>query len=159
MKKLFLLSILTIAFTASVVAQDKLSDIKHLLELINSEQMSQNMLNAMIPALKQQIASQVKENSAKEKIDKMMDALTNEMMEEVKELTHKLNSVELVNIYDKHFTQEEIKDLIEFYESPTGKKILVKSPEIAQELMNVMMIKYMPEFQMNLNKRFEELKQ
>lgn len=159
MKKLVLLSILTIAFTLGSMAQDKISDIKRLLEVMNSEQMSETMLNSMVPVLKQQITSQIKENSAKEKIDKMIDALTDAMMEEMKELSHKLNSVELVNLYDKHFTQGEIKDLIEFYESPTGKKILAKSPEITKELMNSMMIKYMPELQKNLNKKLEELKE
>jgi len=159
MKKLVLLSILTIAFTMGSMAQDKISDIKRLLEVMNSEQMSETMLNSMVPFLKQQITSQIKENSAKEKNDKMIDALTDAMMEEMKELSHKLNSVELVNLYDKHFTQGEIKDLIEFYESPTGKKILAKSPEITKELMNSMMIKYMPELQKNLNKKLEELKE
>lgn len=132
MKKLFLLSILTIAFTTNAVAQDKISDIKYLLELINSEQVSDAMINSMIPVLKQQVGEKIKENNAKEKFDRTMDA----MMDEVEELSNKLVNVELVNIYEKHFTHEEIKDLIKFYESPTGKKILEKSPEITKELMN-----------------------
>lgn len=113
----------------------------------------------MVPVLKQQINSRIKENSAKEKIDKMMDDFTDAMMEEMKELSRKLNDVELVNIYDKHFTHGEIQDLIEFYESPTGKKILEKNPEITKELMSSMMTKYMPEIQKNLNKKLEELKE
>lgn len=159
MKKLVLLSIITIAFVMGSMAQDKISDIKRLLEVMNSEQMSEAMLNSMVPVLKQQINSRIKENSAKKKIDKMMDDFTDAMMEEMKELSRKLNDVELVNIYDKHFTQGEIQDLIEFYESPTGKKILEKNPEITKELMSSMMTKYMPEIQKNLNKKLEELKE
>lgn len=159
MKKLVLLSIITIAFVMGSMAQDKISDIKRLLEVMNSEQMSEAMLNSMVPVLKQQINSRIKENSAKKKIDKMMDDFTDAMMEEMKELSRKLNEVELVNIYDKHFTQGEIQDLIEFYESPTGKKILEKNPEITKELMSSMMTKYMPEIQKNLNKKLEELKE
>lgn len=159
MKKLVLLSIITIAFVMGSMAQDKISDIKRLLEVMNSEQMSEAMLNSMVPVLKQQTNSLIKENSAKEKIDKMMDDFTDAMMEEMKELSRKLNEVELVNIYDKHFTQGEIQDLIEFYESPTGKKILEKNPEITKELMSSMMTKYMPEIQKNLNKKLEELKE
>lgn len=152
MKKLFLLSILAFAFTMNVIAQDKIADIKRLLEVMNSEQMSETMLDSMTPLLKQQVGEKIKENSAKEKFDSTMDA----MMDEVKELSNKLVNVELVNIYDKHFTHEEIKDLIKFYESPTGKKILEKSPEITKELMNSMMTRYMPEFQNNLSRRLEE---
>src|SRR5690554_6267734 len=153
MKKLVLLSIITIAFAMGSMAQDKILDIKRLLEVMNSEQISEAMLNSMVPVLKQQINSRIKENSAKEKIDKMMDDFTDAMMEEMKELSRKLNDVELVNIYDKHFTHGEIQDLIEFYESPTGKKILEKNPEITKELMSSMMTKYMPEIQKNLNKK------
>jgi hypothetical protein len=159
MKKLVLLSIITIAFAMGSMAQDKILDIKRLLEVMNSEQISEAMLNSMVPVLKQQINSRIKENSAKEKIDKMMDDFTDAMMEEMKELSRKLNDVELVNIYDKHFTHGEIQDLIEFYESPTGKKILEKNPEITKELMSSMMTKYMPEIQKNLNKKLEELKE
>lgn len=159
MKKLVLLSIITIAFAMGSMAQDKILDIKRLLEVMNSEQISEAMLNSMVPVLKQRINSRIKENSAKEKIDKMMDDFTDAMMEEMKELSRKLNDVELVNIYDKHFTHGEIQDLIEFYESPTGKKILEKNPEITKELMSSMMTKYMPEIQKNLNKKLEELKE
>lgn len=155
MKKLILLSILTIAFTMSTIAQDKISDIKRLLELINSEQISDAMINSMVPILKQQASEKIQENGAKEKFNSTMDAL----MDEAKELSNKVVSVELVNIYEKHFTHEEIKDLITFYESPTGKKILEKSPEITKELMISITTKYMPEFQMSLTKKLEELKE
>jgi len=39
----------------------------------------------------------------------------------------------ILPIYDKHFTQQEIRQLIAFYESPLGKKISVTLPEIQQE--------------------------
>lgn len=155
LKKLFLLLILTITFIMSTIAQDKITDIKYLLKLVNSEQVSDAMINSMIPVLKQQASEKIQENSAKEKFNSLMDTL----IIEVKELSNKLVNVELVNIYGKHFTHEEIKDLIKFYKSPTGKKLLEKSPEITKELMNSMMTKHMPEFQENLNKKLEEFKE
>lgn len=155
MKKFFLLSILTLYFTMSAIARDKITDIKYLLKLVNSEQVSDAMINSMIPVLKQQASEKIQENSAKEKFNSLMDTLIIEM----KELSNKLVNEELVNIYAKHFTHEEIKDLITFYESPIGRKILEKSLEITKELMNAMMTKYMPEFQKNLNKKLEELKE
>lgn len=155
MKKLFLLLILTITFTMSTIAQDKITDIKYLLKLVNSEQVSDAMINSMIPVLKQQASEKIQENSAKEKFNSLMDTL----IIEVKELSNKLVNVELVNIYEKYFTHEEIKDLIKFYKSPTGKKLLEKSPEITKELINSMMTKHMPEFQENLHKKLQELKE
>ena len=39
----------------------------------------------------------------------------------------------LVNIYASHYTHDDILDLIEFYESPLGKKLLLEGPQIALE--------------------------
>jgi len=152
MKKLLFLSILTIVFTMNSNAQDKASDLKKLFKLMDSEKMIDGMMNNMILALKQQASGQIQENGAKEKHDKYIDF----MMNEVKELSKRLVNEEMVNIYDKHFTHEEIKDLIQFYESPTGKKLLEKNPEISKDLMNSMMTKYMPEFKERLTKKMEE---
>ena len=156
MKKLLFLLILTTVIGTNGFSQDKNSDIMRLLEVMNTEQMSESMFSSMIPALKQQVTSLVKDDTSKEKVDEAMGKLMEEVAEEMKAMTSKLNSTEMVNIYDKHFSQEEIKNLIDFYESPTGKKLLEKTPEISNELMNAMMTQYMPEFQASLQKKFEE---
>ncbi|HKF25468.1 MAG TPA: DUF2059 domain-containing protein [Candidatus Acidoferrum sp.] len=41
---------------------------------------------------------------------------------------------ELVGIYDKHFTDEEIKGLLEFYGSPLGQKVAAELPKINREV-------------------------
>src|SRR5262245_56342339 len=41
---------------------------------------------------------------------------------------------ELVGIYDKHFTEEEIKGLLEFYGSPLGQKVAAEPPKINREV-------------------------
>ena len=40
---------------------------------------------------------------------------------------------DVAKIYAKHFTTQELKDLIKFYESPTGKKTLKELPAIMME--------------------------
>src|SRR5712671_170655 len=40
---------------------------------------------------------------------------------------------QLVGIYDKHFTEDEIKDLLEFYGSPLGQKVAAEMPKISRE--------------------------
>ena len=40
---------------------------------------------------------------------------------------------QLVGIYDKHFTEDEIKDLLEFYGSPLGQKVAAETPKISRE--------------------------
>jgi hypothetical protein len=66
---------------------------------------------------------------------------------------------ELVAIYAKHYTHEEIKELIAFYESPLGRKVLstmpvllAESAEIAQRWSQSIM----PRFQEKLRLRLVE---
>ena len=153
MKKLLLLTILAISFTISAVAQDKAADLKKLFELMQTEKMIDAMMDNMIPALKQQASGQIQGDDAKEKFEKYIEFL----MEESKKLSKMLVNEEMISIYDRHFSGEEIKDLIKFFESPTGKKMLEKTPEITKDLMDSMMTKYMPEFQEKLVNKIKEL--
>ena len=45
----------------------------------------------------------------------------------------------LVPIYKKHFTEQDLKDAIDLFKTPIGKKISEKSPIIAQESMQASM--------------------
>jgi hypothetical protein len=40
---------------------------------------------------------------------------------------------QLVHLYDKHFTDEEIKQLLQFYGSPIGQKFAAEMPKLTQE--------------------------
>lgn len=42
-----------------------------------------------------------------------------------------------IPIYDKYFSEQEIDDMITFYETPTGKKLAVSTPMMAAENMQV----------------------
>jgi len=44
-------------------------------------------------------------------------------------------SKQLIPIYKKHFTQEDVKAIIAFYESPIGKKLAEQTPLISTESM------------------------
>lgn len=62
------------------------------------------------------------------------DAFWNEFRKEVSvdELTDRL-----LPIYDRHLSSAEVKELIRFYESPIGKKVLAAMPAITSESMQV----------------------
>ncbi len=153
MKKLLFLSILTITLSVSSIAQDKATDLKKLFSLMDTEKMIDGMMDNMVTVFKQQANEQFQgDDSAK--TDKYFEFV----VEETKVMSKKLVNEDMVNIYDKHFTHEEVKDLIKFFESSTGKKMLDKTPEITMDLMNIIMSKHMPEFQEKLEKKLEELK-
>lgn len=47
-----------------------------------------------------------------------------------KHMSYRSLKPELVNLYAETFSTEELKDLTEFYQTPTGKKAIEKMPEI-----------------------------
>jgi len=44
---------------------------------------------------------------------------------------------QIAAIYDKHFTDDEIKGLLDFYSSPLGQKFAAESPKINKEIQAV----------------------
>jgi hypothetical protein len=40
----------------------------------------------------------------------------------------------LLTLYDKHYSDEEIKGLLQFYGSPLGQKVASEAPKIAREI-------------------------
>lgn len=44
---------------------------------------------------------------------------------------------QLIPLYDKHYTQNELKEIIAFYRSPAGQKVIKATPEIMKEALQV----------------------
>ena len=63
--------------------------------------------------------------------DEDREEFTNDVMGSLIEL--------LVPVYQKHFTVDDLKDAIQMYKTPIGKKISEKTPIIAQETMQASM--------------------
>ena len=63
--------------------------------------------------------------------DEDREEFTNDVMGSLIEL--------LVPVYQKHFTVEDLKNAIQMYKTPIGKKISEKTPIIAQETMQASM--------------------
>jgi hypothetical protein len=61
----------------------------------------------------------------------------------------------LLVVYDKFFTLEELKDLLVFYKSPTGQKMVRLMPDIAAESMKVTQTKLLPKL-MDAMKEIEQ---
>ena len=61
-------------------------------------------------------------------------------------------------IYAKHFSAPELRDLLAFYKSPTGKKALQIMPTVMADVTTQMMPR-MDAFQRDLNTRLEAVMQ
>ena len=94
-------------------------DIRKLLELTGAKKQSQQAMQLMVTQFKKtmpQIPAEFWDKLMK-KID--MDELLNM----------------LLPIYARHLTHEDVKGLIEFYQTPLGQKLLKAQPAIMQESM------------------------
>ena len=61
-------------------------------------------------------------------LDEVSAQLRTEYQPRIAEMTN-----EIVKLYAQRFTEQELKEAIAFYKSPTGKKILTEEPKILDE--------------------------
>ncbi len=126
MKKIFLIAFITIT-ASSAFAQDKTSYqnmVKKMLEANGSEGAFKTGIKQMFSMFREQKSNVPSEvwNSFEAEFEKTsMDDL----------------SVMLAPVYEKHLTEADLKKIIEFYETPAGKKFATATPLIMQESMQV----------------------
>jgi len=122
MKKLIFVFAIIIGTSAfGVYGQTKNDDIIKLLRVSGSDKMADQMMAALIPQFKQIIPDipDVFWVRFKQKIN--IDELL----------------LACVPAYSKYYTHDEIKQLIKFYESPLGKRMVEVTPLLTQETMAV----------------------
>ena len=99
----------------------KEADIRKLMELSGSANMGKQVMTQMIATFRQTMPNVPQEfwNGFEKEIR------TNEMIDLV------------VPIYDRHFTHQDIRELIAFYQSRVGRKLVSQQPDIVRESMGV----------------------
>jgi len=122
MKKLIFVFIFVIVTdTFGIYAQTKDDDILKLLRVSGTDKLTEQMMPMMIQQFQQIIPN-----------------IPNIFWVKVIE---KMNSDDLlyacIPIYDKYYTHDEIKQLITFYESPLGRRLVEVTPLLTQETMAV----------------------
>jgi len=150
MKKVILVLVFILPLLMNSYSQTKKESIKELFIVMQQDSIMDKMFNSMIPALMNQMQSEVPSDStAKVRSNEFMNSL----IEVTKDISKKLLDDDMVVLYDKYFTQNEIKDYITFYKSPSGQKFIKATPDIQKDLMMIMMQKYVPEMQKALKDR------
>lgn len=129
MKRQVLLFFILILANFTGIAQTKQASIKELFRLMKTESMFEN-LTISFPEL----AS-----------DSTSKAAHSQLMSSVKVILNKIMDEDMVVLYDSYYSQNEIKDMIHFYKSKTGKKMIATSPAIQKEMLLVIQTKYMGE--------------
>jgi hypothetical protein len=156
MKKIIMLSLLIGSLSFNASAQTKKEKIVQLLDLMQSDKMINSMFDNVSNMFKKQASGLKDAQDAKN--DSIQEVFMKYVMEETKALTKRLINEDMVEIYDKYFTDKEIQKYIDFYKTPEGKKFLDQMPNIQTDMMNTLMGKYLPELQEKFKKKLEELK-
>jgi hypothetical protein len=104
------------------------SDIRSLMELIGAHDLVQDAVNNSSEQYREKLLATVPNN------DKGQAFLTSFIESYQKKFDVDQLTEQLVVIYDKHYTDDEIKTLLQFYGSPVGQKVAAEMPKITREI-------------------------
>ena len=109
----------------------KEADIRALLELVGARDVVQDSVNTSAEQYREKLVFTVPENEKGQ--DFANEVIT---LYEKKFDVDRINE-QLVAIYDKHYSADEIKSLLQFYGSPLGQKVAGEAPKISREIQEV----------------------
>src|SRR5467141_1211285 len=105
----------------------KEADIRSLMELVGARDLVQDGANTAIEQSREKLLATVPNN------DKGQAFLNAFAASYQKKFDVDQVTAQLVGIYDKHFSEDEIKGLLQFYGSPLGQKVAAEMPKIGRE--------------------------
>lgn len=132
-------------------AQNKQEKITGLISIIHSEQITNKMFDNMLHMMMQQ--------SEKSLTKEQQGELSSFIVLELKNMIKKAVYEYYPKIYDKYFTEDDIKELIKFYKSAAGQKYLTVAPDIQNDLMQNYMKTDFLEFQKKVEQKKKEIKE
>lgn len=106
----------------------KEADIRSLMELVGARDMVQDVADNAIQQSREKLVATVPNNS---KGQAFVNAFATSYQ---KKFDTDQVTDQLVGIYDKHFTDDEIKGLLQFYGSPLGQKVAAEMPKVNREI-------------------------
>ncbi len=118
--------------------------IEELIQILGSEEQYQAFINVGL------------DNIISKYGDKLSESNVKILREESINLVKNFLDNDLKSIYSKFLTEKEIEDLIAFYSSETGIRFRQMQPLITQEINQVMISKYMGEFQNNIAEKLKQ---
>jgi hypothetical protein len=106
----------------------KEADIRALLELVGARDLVQDSMTRAAEQHREKLLETVPDNRQGQKF--VNTVITGyEKKFDVDAVTD-----QLISVYDKHYSDEEIKGLLQFYGSPLGQKVAAESPKIGREI-------------------------
>ena len=163
MKQLLLILTVLITLTSQGQTQNspKREKIKTLFALMHQDSLIIKMFDGMSQSMAQNVSAMFNDTAyTKYGIDvsKVIPKLVEKNMKTGKEIALKLVNIDMVDIYEKYFTIEEIEDFTTFYKTKSAQRLLAQMPQISKDIMNIMATKYQKDYQSTFMKDVEEIK-
>jgi hypothetical protein len=112
---------------AAAVDPVKQADIQRLIELTNGNAMALQFMDFMEKALRPTLTNSLPPGDYRGKLlDLFFERLRSKVSGDILNLA--------VPVYDKYYSDDELKSLIQFYETPLGKKTISVMPKIMSEM-------------------------
>ncbi|HKN75300.1 MAG TPA: DUF2059 domain-containing protein [Candidatus Acidoferrum sp.] len=104
------------------------ADIRSLMELMGVRDQVQDAVNNSSEQFKEKLLATVPNNDKGQAfVTSFVDSYQKKF--DVDQLTE-----QIVALYDKHYTDDEIKTLLQFYGSPVGQKFAAETPKVVREI-------------------------
>jgi len=106
----------------------KEADIRSLIELVGVRDQVQDNINNSAEQFREKLLATVPNN---QKGQEFVNAWATEYQKK-----YDVDQVveQLVVVYDKHYSEDDIKSLLQFYGSPVGQKVAAETPKISHEI-------------------------
>ena len=123
----------TAAPPQAATSEERRRDIRRLLQTMGAGELGVQMLQQLLPDMRRLLNEVLKEFSETQK-QTAVRIMEEEMM---KTFTAERMVEEIIPIYEKHLSGDEIKAILAFFESPTGRKYISVQPQILRESSDV----------------------
>lgn len=135
------------------------ADIERYLQAVNSHDMMKKMVGTMTAGMHQMMHEQYlkHKDDLPADFESKMNAMMDDMLDSMP-FDEMMQS--MAPVYQKYLTKGDVDNLVAFYSSPTGAKLLREMPAIMGEAMQKMMpilTKYMETVQQRLQKETEDM--
>src|ERR1041384_3881501 len=124
-------------------------DVMHLFEVMQIREQMQQVMKQMFQQMRAMSREEMKDKKSDVTPEDMAkaDALANKIMNEIS-VSDIIN--DMVPVYQHHLSKTDVEEMIKFYSTPTGQKILREMPAMTAEGMQAM--------QQRLRKKMDQIR-
>jgi uncharacterized protein len=120
--------------TSKSIDPEKEADLRSLLQCVGAKEQLQSVANESAAQYREKLSASIKNVPDDSKRLQLVTVAWGSFQ---KNFDQQRALQQIAGIYDQHFTDDEIKGLVDFYSSPLGQKFAAESPKINKEIQAV----------------------